>query len=267
MTVEPDGESRGMEEELRDLGERGPVRAAVRDLHDRDDETLDVQVELTSIAAPPFQEGRRAERLAELLTEAGLEAVRIDETGNVVADRPGTAAGPPLIVAAHLDTVFPEGTDVSVARDGPLLRGPGISDDGRGLAALVALARAMARAGIVTRTPLRFVGTVGEEGPGDLRGVKGYFGAGSARPVSPASQAAVEDSTAVQAERSRHREDRCRRQHADVRVVNRSRPDQRVRPVRLRRGPANFGAAGSQSGIGTVPKIRRKAGPVVFRGQ
>jgi len=161
------------------------VGAAIRAA---DEETLATQVELSEIAAPPFGEAARGTRLAGLMADAGLCDVHADPEGNVLgwASGPGGAApSGPLVVSAHLDTVFPEGTDVSVVREGDLLRGPGISDDARGLATLVALARALGAARLATATPLLFVGTVGEEGPGDLRGVKHLFGPdGEAREAS-----------------------------------------------------------------------------------
>jgi acetylornithine deacetylase/succinyl-diaminopimelate desuccinylase-like protein len=101
--------------------------------------------------------------------------VRIDETGNVLGDRPGTQPHPHLVIAAHLDTVFPEGTDVHVKRNGTLLTAPGIGDDGRGLAAMLALIAAMDQAKLVTRGSLTFVADVGEEGLGDSRGTKALF--------------------------------------------------------------------------------------------
>lgn len=161
---------------LGELAGRPDVAGAAAFAHERDAETLALQVELSEIPAPPFGEGARAARVAELMEDAGLEAAAPDEVGNVVALRPGSEAGGPLVVSAHLDTVFPAGTDVSVRREGDLYRGPGISDDARGLAALLTLARMLQSAGTRTRRPLLFVATVGEEGAGDLRGVKGLFG-------------------------------------------------------------------------------------------
>lgn len=164
-----------IERELRELAADPAVTAAVDHLRDGDETTLAIQIGLSEIPAPPFDESRRAVRLAELFREAGLETVHVDDVGNVIADRPGASSRPVLVVSAHLDTVFPAGTDVTVTREGSLLKGPGISDDGRGLAALVALSRALQVAGLKTAAPIRFLGTVGEEGAGDLRGVKAYF--------------------------------------------------------------------------------------------
>ncbi len=165
-----------MRELLESLVLRPDITRALDYVRSQDEATLATQIELSEIPAPPFDETARAEHVAGLLRSAGLTNVRMDAVGNVLADRPGTADEPPLVVSAHVDTVFPAGTDVSVVREGSLLKGPGISDDARGLAALVAIARALAHGAVRTRAPLLFVATVGEEGPGDLRGVKALFG-------------------------------------------------------------------------------------------
>ena len=161
---------------LGDLAERPDVAAATEYLRSEDEATLASQIELSEIPAPPFREGDRGVRMAELFHEVGLAHVRCDAEGNVRAERAGPKHTQPLIVSAHLDTVFPTGTDVSVRREGDLLRGPGISDDARGLAALLALARALNAGAVQTAHSLLFVATVGEEGAGDLRGVKHLFG-------------------------------------------------------------------------------------------
>ncbi|MEM7418020.1 MAG: M20/M25/M40 family metallo-hydrolase, partial [Gemmatimonadota bacterium] len=153
------------------------IEAAAAWIRAHDESTLESQIELSEIPAPPFRETKRGERMLELFRVAGLSDPFVDPVGNVIADRPGTSHEPPLIVSAHLDTVFPPETDVSVTRVGDTLRGPGISDDARGLAALLAVARAMVASNVQTRAPVRFVATVGEEGAGDLRGVKHLFGA------------------------------------------------------------------------------------------
>jgi tripeptide aminopeptidase len=131
-------------------------------------------IELTEIPAPPFMESERGAVYLEKLQELGLESVEIDAVGNVMGIRPG-GEGPLLVVAAHLDTVFPEGTDVRVRRAGTRLSAPGIGDDTAGLAVLLAVIRAMDAAGIQTAGDILFVGGVGEEGPGDLRGMKHLF--------------------------------------------------------------------------------------------
>ncbi len=135
-------------------------------------------VALCEVPAPPFGEARRARHLAEKLRECGLGEVSIDAEGNCVAGRAGRAARPLVVVSAHLDTVFPEGTDCTVRRDGALMRAPGVADDGCGLAALVALARALDVCEIETEGTLLIVGTVGEEGEGNLRGVRHLLTAG-----------------------------------------------------------------------------------------
>lgn len=154
-------------------------------LRQRDAETLAEMVELAGIPAPPFGEAERGRRVRERFGEIGLADVAADGAGNVLARLPpasggGGAAPPaPVIVAAHLDTVFPAGVDVSVKRHGDRLVGPGIADNARGLAALLSVAHALVGAGIGTRRPVVFAATVGEEGAGDLRGVKELFREGS----------------------------------------------------------------------------------------
>jgi len=154
------------------------IKAAVEAIRAAEPQTIDDQVRLCEIEAPPFKEAKRAEAYARMFREAGLQNVRIDKEGNVLGDRPGTQPRPRLVFSAHLDTVFPEGTDVKVKREGTLLRGPGIGDDCRGLAVLLAVIRAMNQARLQTPGTITFVGTVGEEGLGDLRGVKYLFNEG-----------------------------------------------------------------------------------------
>jgi acetylornithine deacetylase/succinyl-diaminopimelate desuccinylase-like protein len=137
-------------------------------------QTIQQQIRFCEVPAPPFKESARAEVVGRAFQDEGLQ-VRIDRVGNVIADRRGAPAGPRLVVAAHLDTVFPEGTDVKVARAGTLLTGPGIGDNCRGLAVVVAIARVLERSSIRTVLPVTFVANVGEEGLGDLRGVRELF--------------------------------------------------------------------------------------------
>ncbi|MFL6333435.1 MAG: M20/M25/M40 family metallo-hydrolase [Pyrinomonadaceae bacterium] len=128
---------------------------------------------LVRVPAPPFGESARAEYLRARFEECGLEGAALDAEGNCVALRRGEALRPLLVLSAHLDTVFPAGTDCEVRREpSGLMRAPGIADDGCGLAALVALARALNEFEIETCGSILFVGTVGEEGEGDLRGVR-----------------------------------------------------------------------------------------------
>src|SRR5881409_337020 len=159
------------------------IRAARHHIERTDEVTLARQAALSAIPAPTGAEGRRAARVAELFREIGLSDVSVDHAGNVQGwfgrngERSGVgaqhAAPPaPVVLAAHLDTVFGAEVDVAVERRGQRLEGPGISDNARGLAALVAVAEAMVAARVPVTRPILFAATVGEEGSGDLRGVK-----------------------------------------------------------------------------------------------
>jgi acetylornithine deacetylase/succinyl-diaminopimelate desuccinylase-like protein len=136
-------------------------------------------IELTEIPAPPFHEQARAARYLEMLREAGADSAWIDDAGNAIALRRGTKRNRRVLVEGHLDTVFPEGTDVKVMVRGDTLAAPGIGDDGRGLAGVLGVLRAISAAAIRTEADLLFAGTVGEEGLGDLRGVKYLFRPGA----------------------------------------------------------------------------------------
>lgn len=151
------------------------VAAALEYLAGSEPLTIDEQVQICEIPAPPFQEERRAEDYARRFRELGLQNVRIDAEGNVIGELPGTPDEPVVLISGHLDTVFPEGTDVTVTREGDVLKGPGIGDDCRGLAVVLAVARAIQEHDIETRGTVLFVGTVGEEGQGNLRGVRHLF--------------------------------------------------------------------------------------------
>lgn len=131
-------------------------------------------IALTEIPAPPFKEAVRARAYRDMFIARGLTEVEIDAIGNVTGLRKGGGDGL-IIVSAHLDTVFPEGTPVKVRRDGDKLHAPGVGDDSTGLATQLAFIDAMNAAGIKTRADILFVGTVGEEGLGDLRGVRHLF--------------------------------------------------------------------------------------------
>ena len=155
------------------------VQAALTQLREDSARQRSELIELTEIPAPPFKEEVRARRFAEMLREAGLEDVRIDEVGNVIGRRPGRGTGPEgskrIAYAAHLDTVFPEETDVTVRERDGRLYAPGIGDNTRGLVTVLAVLRAMELADIATQAEILFIGNVGEEGLGDLRGVKHLF--------------------------------------------------------------------------------------------
>jgi tripeptide aminopeptidase len=153
------------------ITETREVRAAL-DAARADGSVIDDQIRFCEIPAPPFKEERRADALKQAFEHLGLLDVHIDKAGNVLGSRPGVAARPHVVVAAHLDTVFPEGTNVHVKRDGFVLTGPGIGDNCRGLATLVAIVRVLNRAGVKTPGSMTFVANVGEEGLGNLRGVR-----------------------------------------------------------------------------------------------
>ena len=137
--------------------------------------TLEQQVSICQIPAPPFKEKARGIEFARRLSALGLRDLHTDAEGNVIAERPGTGVGPVVVLSAHLDTVFPEGTEVKVTTTGTQMKGPGIGDDCRGLAVILAVARALNAQKVRTRGTIIFVATVGEEGPGDLRGVRALF--------------------------------------------------------------------------------------------
>jgi acetylornithine deacetylase/succinyl-diaminopimelate desuccinylase-like protein len=148
------------------------LRRAFAHIDSRLDKITEEQIRICSIPAPPFGEQQRAEYLKERFLELGLVDAHLDEEGNCVALRKGHSAAPLLVVSAHLDTVFPVGTDFTVHRAGGKLLAPGISDDGCGLVALLAIAEMLDTTGIETEGSILFVGTVGEEGEGNLRGVR-----------------------------------------------------------------------------------------------
>ena len=158
-----------------DLLKDPSVKAAVDAAKATEGQTIADQIRFCEIPAPSFKEEVRGQELKRVFTQLGLRNVRVDKVGNVLGDYPGAAARPHLVLAAHLDTVFPEGTDVKVKREGALLKGPGIADDCRGLAVMTAIIREMRKAEVRTAGSITFVANVGEEGLGDLRGVKELF--------------------------------------------------------------------------------------------
>ena len=157
------------------LTQQPAVKAALLAAKTGEPQTIETQIRLTEIPAPSFKEAARAEEVKRLFQQAGLRNVRGDRAGNVLGDRPGAALHPHVVIAAHLDTVFPEGTNVKVRREGSVLYAPGIGDDSRGLAVLVAIARALNQANVQTPGSITFVADVGEEGLGNLRGIKTIF--------------------------------------------------------------------------------------------
>jgi len=152
------------------------VKATLESIKADDAATFAEQKRITEIAAPPYKEKVRAEYYLRRMQELGFKDASIDAEGNVIALRKGTGGGrPKLAIAAHLDTVFPEGTDVTVKEKDGVVTGPGIGDDARGLVALLSIIKAMNTNGLATVGDILFVGDVGEEELGNLRGMKALF--------------------------------------------------------------------------------------------
>jgi tripeptide aminopeptidase len=167
--------------ELQRIEGRPDIARAYAHIEATDAQATRDLIELTEIPAPPFREERCEQRSAELLHESGADSVWLDAEGNALGVRRGTRGGRTVVISGHLDTVFPEGTDVTVRQRGDTLFAPGIADDTRGLVVVLQVLRALVAADIRTPDDLLFVGTVGEEGLGDLRGVKHLFRDGGPR--------------------------------------------------------------------------------------
>jgi len=148
------------------------VKEAFAIIDNLEPSTRHEHIELTQVPAPPFKEAIRAQRYKELLNTAGAENVWIDSIGNVLALRKGKKGGRTIVLDAHLDTVFPEGTDVTVKVKGDTLFAPGIADDTRGLIAMLTIFKTLVKAKMETVDDVLFIASVGEEGVGNLRGVK-----------------------------------------------------------------------------------------------
>lgn len=151
------------------------LAAAHARLAARDDAIVRSQIAVAQIAAPTGEEHERAGWIERRFHDCGLSEVHTDSAGNVIGRRTGATKLPPVVICAHLDTVFPRTTDLSIRRDGERLVGPGINDNGRGLAVMLALAAEIDGMRVRTERPVEFVATTGEEGIGDLRGAKHYF--------------------------------------------------------------------------------------------
>src|SRR6266545_992361 len=133
---------------------------------------VETAIAIQQIPAPTFDEARRGADVAERMRALHLADVRIDAVGNVYGRRAGRASGPGLLIAAHLDTVFPAGTNLAIRRDGLRIYGPGLGDNSLGVAALLHLAQALGQADVANAGDIWFVANVGEEGLGDLRGMR-----------------------------------------------------------------------------------------------
>jgi len=163
------------QEEIRQLSKKKCIKKAFQIIEAQRSRTLADHILLTEIEAPPFKEEKRAAQFLKMMEAAGVDSIWIDEVGNVLALRKGKKGGKVVALDAHLDTVFPEGTDVKVKMRGDTLYAPGAADDTRGLAMVIRVLQAMNDAKIETEHDVLFVGSVGEEGLGDLRGVKHIF--------------------------------------------------------------------------------------------
>lgn len=166
---------------IRQLMNHPAVRAALEHIEETDAQTMADLRELTQIPAPPFMEEERGQAFLAKLREIGVDSAWVDEVGNVIGLRRGTGDGEVLALAGHLDTVFPPETDVTIRESGDTLFAPGIADDTRGLATVLAVLRAMNEANVRTEGDVLFIGNVGEEGLGDLRGMKHLFREGGPR--------------------------------------------------------------------------------------
>ena len=152
-----------------------PIQQGIAFLAADHQNTIADQIAINEVPSPPFHEAERAKYYQQKLEEAGLADVRMDQEGNVYGVFKGSGAGPRIFVSAHLDTVFAAGTDVTVREKDGKLYAPGIADNARGLAAILSVIRALKETGVKTVGDIIFGGDVGEEGLGDLRGVKAFF--------------------------------------------------------------------------------------------
>ncbi|MBD2703476.1 M20/M25/M40 family metallo-hydrolase [Spirosoma sp. BT702] len=167
------------ETEISTLAQKPAVQSAFKIFNDLEPQTKQDLYTLTEIASPPFKEAERSKKYAAMMKEAGADSVWIDEVNNVIAKRKGKSGKKTVVVEAHLDTVFPAGTDVKIKTKGDTLYAPGVGDDTRGLTAVLAVLKGLEKAKIETEADVLFVGAVGEEGLGDLRGVKHLLRDGS----------------------------------------------------------------------------------------
>mgnify|MGYP001593986702 FL=1 len=173
--MQPDKLQASYRQEMQKIKSDKKVRKALAYVAGVVDRATEELIEITEIPAPPFNETARGLRFAEMLKEAGLTDVTIDEVGNVVGRRAGTTGKRTIAYSGHLDTVFPEGTDVTVKYKDGKMHAPGIGDNSRGLIAVLDVLRGIQHAEIKTQADILIVGNVGEEGLGDLRGVKHLF--------------------------------------------------------------------------------------------
>ncbi|MFN8357648.1 MAG: M20/M25/M40 family metallo-hydrolase [Spirosomataceae bacterium] len=170
------------QKEIEQLAKSKPIQKAFQSVVAQNKRNREELIMLTEIPAPPFMETKRGIRFTAMLKEAGADSVWTDKVGNVIALRKGKKSNRCVALDGHLDTVFPEGTDVTVKFKGDTLYAPGVGDDTRGLVMVVSILRALEEAQIETQSDVLFIGSVGEEGLGDLRGVK-YLFSGESRKI------------------------------------------------------------------------------------
>ena len=163
--------ARAAEESIEKLAQEAGCARAIEWIDASAAWVTEQQIRLTEIPAPEFKEARRGEALKKLFEANGLR-VRVDKIGNVIGERPGANSKEVILLVAHLDTVFSAGTNVTVKRNASRLEAPGIADNGAGLAALVGVSRALAEGRVHTQKMIVFAGDVGEEGEGNLRGIR-----------------------------------------------------------------------------------------------
>ncbi len=166
--------SQAVQQDVVRTSDRAEVRSAIAWLRAQEAQFTGWQLELSAIPGPPFQEAPRAEWLAKRFRELGLDDVHIDDAGNVLGVRPGPG-DQYVALSAHIDTVFPAGTPLNIRHQGSRLYGPGVSDNGAGVTAMLAIAAGLQAAKMSLAMPMVFIGNVGEEGEGDLRGMRHIF--------------------------------------------------------------------------------------------
>jgi tripeptide aminopeptidase len=161
--------------EITELAKKPVIVSAFKNIMQLEPETQQNLIILTEIPSPPFKEQKRGAKFLEMVKAIGADSVWMDAVGNVIAYKKGKSGKKKVVLEGHLDTVFPEGTDVTVKHKGDTLYAPGIGDNTRGLAVLLAVMKSMKQAQVKTDADIYYVGAVGEEGLGDLRGVKQLF--------------------------------------------------------------------------------------------
>jgi tripeptide aminopeptidase len=173
----PDSSRVSAPREIARIAEMRSVHTAFSYLHNQEMEFRRWQRELTEIPAPPFGEAGRSDWLRQRFTALELENVQVDKLGNVLGLLYSGSNAPLIGISAHLDTVFPQGTALQTREEANRLYGPGISDNAAGVTALLAIAHALKRAQLKPATNILFIGNVGEEGEGNLRGMRRLFAA------------------------------------------------------------------------------------------